>query len=143
MPRDKLFPYTSCESSTNQTLRHSKGSVVMSGQSTPAHGSFHSTPTPPATPNNSAKSTPHTQNRLVPAETSATTRKQQALTPRRQGLASRLSRRHVQVTIKTRILQKTVFAALLCIENVVISVAGGAELENTILSIPLRHGTGA
>jgi hypothetical protein len=45
----------------------------------------------------------------------------------------------VQVTIKTRILQKTGYAALLCIENGVISVAGGAELDNIILSIPLQY----
>jgi hypothetical protein len=66
------------------------------------------------------------------------TRKQQApTTPVMQ--AHRCRRTHGHVTIKTRTSQQTGFAALLCIESGFISVAGGAELDDTILSMPLRY----
>jgi len=66
------------------------------------------------------------------------THKQQAPTsPAMQ--AHRCRRTHGHVTIKTRTSQQTGFAALLCIESGFISVVGGAVLDDTILSMPLRY----
>ena len=62
----------------------------------------------------------------------ATTRKQQAPTTPQPCRPT-----HGHVTIKTRTSQQTGFAGLLCIERGLISVVGGAELDDTILSIPL------
>jgi hypothetical protein len=63
----------------------------------------------------------------------ASKHKQQVLTSPR-----RCRPTHGQVTIKTRTLQQTGFAALLCIDKGFISVVGGAGLDDTILSMPLR-----
>ena len=115
--------------------------LYMSGQSTPARGSYHNSPIQPATPRNSSNSALHAQHRLARSfETlaMANTHKQQALTtPAMQ--AHRCRRTHGHVTIKTRTSQLTGFAALLCIESGFISVVGGAELDDTILSMPLRY----
>ena len=114
-----------------ETLVDSKDLLMMSGQSTPASGSYHDSPIVPATPKNSS------QHRLVLARETvaiATAHKQHApTTPRRR------RHTHGHVTIKTCTSQQTGFAALLCIEKGVISVVGGAELDNTILSMPLPY----
>ena len=118
-------------------LEDSKDLLMMSGQSTPARGSYHNSPISTATPKNSSTSALHAQHRLPRScETSATatTRKQQALTTPR-----RCRPTHGQVTIKTRASQQTGFAALLRIEKGFLSVIGGAELDDTILSMPLRY----
>jgi hypothetical protein len=112
-------------------------SFVMSGQSTPAVGSFHVSPIPPATPKNSSKTALHDQHTLARAcETlaMATTHKQQApTTPRR------CKPTHGYVTIKTRTSQETGFAALLCIQKGFISVVGGAELDDTVVIMPFSY----
>ena len=115
--------------------RHdSKDLLLMSAQSTPVLGSFHESPVPPATPKNSSKTALHDKHSLARAETlaTATTHKQQA-----QTTPWRYRPTHGHVTIKTRTSQQTGFAGLLCIERGFISVVGGAELDDTILSIPL------
>ena len=112
-------------------------SFVMSGQSTPAVGSFHVSPIPPATPKNSSKTALHDQHTLARAcETlaMATTHKQQALTTTR-----RCKPTHGYVTIKTRTSQETGFAALLCIQKGFISVVGGAELDDTVVFMPIPY----
>jgi hypothetical protein len=61
----------------------------------------------------------------------ATTHKQQAQTTPR-----RCRPTHGHVTIKTRTSQETGFAALLCIQEGLISVVGGAELDDTVVIMP-------
>ena len=110
---------------------------MMSGQSTPALGSFHESPIPPATPKNSSETALHDQHSLARAcETSAmaTTNKQQAQTTPR-----RCRTTHGHVTIKTRTSQETGFAALLCIQKGFISVVGGSELDDTVVIMPLPY----
>jgi hypothetical protein len=93
----------------------------MSGQSTPARGSFHVSPIPSGTPKNSSKIVLYDQHTLARAcETLAMTQKQQAPTSPR-----RCRPTHGHVTIKTRTAQETGFAALLCIqENLFFALAG-------------------
>jgi hypothetical protein len=114
-----------------ETLVDSEALSMMSGQSTPASGSYHDSPIVPVTPKNSS------QHRIVLARETvaiATIHKQHSpTTPRR------CRHTHGHVTIKTHTLQQTGFAALLCIEKGVISVVGGTELDNTILSMPLPY----
>ena len=109
----------------------------LSGRSTPALGSFHESPIPPSIPKNSSKTALHDQHRLARACESfamATTHKQQApTTPRR------CRPTHGHVTITTRISQETGFAALLCIQKGFISVVGGAELDDTVVIMPLPY----
>ena len=84
----------------------------------------------------SSKSALHAQHRLARACATLAienTNTQQAPTSPR-----RCRPTHGQVTIKTRTLQQTGFAALLCIDKGFISVVGGAGLDDTILSMPLR-----
>jgi hypothetical protein len=64
----------------------------------------------------------------------STTHNQQApTTPRRCRTT------HGHVTIKTNISQETGFAALLCIQKGFISVVGGAELDDTVVIMPLPY----
>jgi hypothetical protein len=114
----------------------SKDLLLMSAQSTPVLGSFHESPIPPATPKNSSKTALHDKHSLARAETlaTATTHKQQA-----QTTPWRYRPTHGHVTIKTRISQETGFAALLCIQKGFISVLGGAELDDTVVIMPLPY----
>ena len=109
----------------------------LSGRSTPALGSFHESPIPPAPPKNSSKEVLHGQHRIARACESfamATTHKQQApTTPRR------CRPTHGHVTIKTRTSQETGFAAVLCIQKGFISVVGGVELDDTVVIMPLPY----
>jgi hypothetical protein len=120
-----------------ENLGDSKDLSIMSGQSTPARGSFYESPIPPATPKNSSKTALHDQHRLARAGETlamATTHQQQApTTPRR------CRPMHGHVTIKTRTSQETGFAALLCIQKGFISVVGGAELDDTVVIMPLPY----
>jgi hypothetical protein len=120
-----------------ENLGDSKDLSIMSGQSTPARGSFYESPIPPAKPKNSSKTAPHNVHRFARAGETlamATTHKQQApTTPRR------CRPTHGHVTIKTRTSQETGFAALLCIQDGLISVVGGAELDDTVVIMPLRY----
>ena len=109
---------------------------MLSGQSTPAHGSFHHMPILAAAPMNTSKSALHAQQLLAACESlvMATTRKKQGpTTPRR------CRPTHGHVTIKTRTSQETGFAALLCIQDGLISVVGGAELDDTVVIMPLPY----
>jgi hypothetical protein len=110
---------------------------MSSGQSTPAHGSFHNLPIPPATPTISSKSTLHAQHTLARVcETlvmTTTGKKQGPTTPRR------CRPTHGLVTIKTHPEQQTGFKASLCIEIDLISVVSGAGLDDTILSMPVQY----
>ena len=122
------------ENLDDSNLDDSKDLLMMSGQSTPARGSYQNSPIPPATPKNSSKSELHAQHRLPRScEAMGTTRKHQAPTPRR----CRPS--HGHVTIKTRTSQQTGFAALLRIEESFLSIIGGAELDDTVISMPLTY----
>jgi hypothetical protein len=85
----------------------------------------------------SSKSSLHAQHKLARACATlaiANKHKQQAPTS-----PPRCRPTHGQVTIKTRTSQMTGFAALLCIDKGFISVVGGAGLDDTILSMPLRY----
>jgi hypothetical protein len=116
---------------------NSEDLLMMSGQSTPARGRYQNSPIPPATPKNSSKSALYAQHRLAQACTTlamATTRKQQVpTTPRR------CRPTHGLVTIKTHLSQQTGFPASLCIDKDFISVVSGADLDDTILSMPLPY----
>ena len=118
-----------------ENLGDSNNDSMFSGQSTPAHGSFHNLPIPTTTPMNSAKSALHAQHiltRVCETLVMATTRKKQGpMTPRRCRAT------HGLVTIKTHLSQQTGFPASLCIEKDLISVVSGADLNDTILSMPL------
>jgi hypothetical protein len=121
--------------------RHdSKDLLLMSAQSTPVLGSFHESPVPPATPKNSSKTALHDKHRLARAETLATvtthcnSHKQHAPTT-----PWRWRPTHGHVTIKTHTSQETGFAALLCIQKGFISVVGGAELNDTVVIMPLPY----
>ena len=121
----------------DSNMDDSKDLLMMSGQSTPARGSYHNSPISTATPKNSSTSALHAQHRLPRScETFsiATTPKQQdPTTPRR------CRPTHGHVTVKTRASQQTGFAAVLRIEKGFLSVIGGAELDDTILSMPLPY----
>jgi len=125
------------ENLDDSNLNDSDDLLMMSGQSTPVRGSYQNSPILPATPKNSSKSALHAQHGLPRScETFAiaTTRKHQApTTPRR------CRPTHGHVTIKTRTSQQTGFAALLRIEEGFLSVIGGAELDDTVISMPLPY----
>ena len=108
--------------------------LMMSGQSTPARGSYHNSPISTATPNNSSTSAFHAQHRLPRScETFAIQSVCKHKDPRRCMPPDE------HVTVKTRASQQTGFAAVLRIEKGFLSVIGGAELDDTILSMPLPY----
>ena len=119
-----------------EDLGNSKDVSTLSGQSTPSHGSFHNLPILTATPMNTSKSALNAQQLLAACESlvMATTRKKQGpTTPRR------CRPTHGLVTIKTHPSQQTGFPASLCIDKDFISVVSGADLDDTILSMPLPY----
>jgi hypothetical protein len=63
-----------------------------------------------------------------------TTHKQQVPTTPRRWRPT-----HGHVTIKTHTSQETGFAALLCLQKGFISVVGGAELDDTVVIMPLPY----
>jgi hypothetical protein len=119
-----------------EDLGDSKDVSTLSGQSTPAHGSFHNLPILTATPMNTSKSALNAQQLLAACESfvMATTRKKQGPTAPR-----RCRPTHGLVTIKTHPSQQTGFPASLCIDKDSISVVSGADLDDTILSMPLPY----
>ena len=108
--------------------------LMMSGQSTPARGSYHNSPISTATPNNSSTSAFHAQHRLPRScETFAIQSVCKHKDPRRCMPPDE------HVAVKTRASQQAGFAAVLRIEKGFLSVIGGAELDDTILSMPLPY----
>jgi hypothetical protein len=122
--------------STTENLGDSDLSM-LSGQSTPAHGSLHDLPIPPATSINSFKPAIHVQHilgRVFETLVMTTTRRKQGpTTPRR------CRPTHGLVTIKPHPEEKKGIPASLCIEIDLISVVSETGLDDTILSMPVQY----
>jgi hypothetical protein len=113
-----------------QSLDDSEELTMLSGKSTPVRNE---SPLPVKTPPYTYL--PYTYLRRAWSHRLAEVSARKALTTTR--VRCRPTRGHV--AIKTRASQKTGFPGLLCIAEDFITVVGGAELDETVLSMPLPY----